>query len=244
MILIGDIGNTDTKICIVSLDYKIKKKFVFSTKNFNKINFLKKINNFKIKKSLFSSVVPEQFFKISLILKKKYKIKTLELKNLNLNKIIKIKVNRMQVGSDRLANSIGVMTKKNNFIIIDFGTATTFDVVVKNEYNGGVIAPGILLSLNTLVKKATLIPKINLKKVTKVIGKNTSSAVRSGFFWGYIGLIDNIVQLIKKESNRNFKIVITGGFAKLFKKSLRFKFTIDENITIKGLIKTAKLIDF
>ena len=157
---------------------------------------------------------------------------------------MKIKVNRKQIGSDRLANSIAVIAKNKNFIILDFGTATTFDVVIGNVYNGGVIAPGINLSLNTLINKATLIPSMNLKKMNRVIGKNTVNAVRSGFFWGYIGLIDNIIELIKKETKKSFKIIITGGFSKLFVRALKSKVIIDSDITIKGLIKTAKLFNF
>jgi type III pantothenate kinase len=201
----------------------------------------KKIN---IKKSLFSSVVPNQFNLIKSFIKKKFKTKCIELKGLNLNKIMKIKVNRKQIGSDRLANSIAVISKNKNFIILDFGTATTFDVVIGNVYNGGVIAPGINLSLNTLINKATLIPSMNLKKMNRVIGKNTVNAVRSGFFWGYIGLIDNIIELIKKETKKSFKIIITGGFSKLFVRALKSKVIIDKDITIKGLIKTAKLFNF
>ena len=156
---------------------------------------------------------------------------------------MKIKVNRRQVGSDRLANSIAVISKKTNYIILDFGTATTFDVVIGNVYRGGVIAPGVNISLNTLINKATLIPMINLKKIKKVIGKNTVGAVRSGFFWGYVGLINNIIALIKKETKKSFKIIITGGFSNLFVNSLRFKFIIDKDITLKGLIKSAKLFN-
>ena len=78
--------------------------------------------------------------------------------------MININVNFKQVGSDRITNAISVINNKDNFIILDFGTATTFDVVIKNSYKGGVIAPGIKLSLNTLSDKATLIPKINLKR--------------------------------------------------------------------------------
>ena len=249
MILIGDIGNTDTKICIINSNYKIIKRLLLPTKKINnsflskKLNFIIKKNIF-IKKSLFCSVVPHQFLFIKSFLKKKLKIKCIELKKLNLNKIIKIKVNRKQIGSDRLANSIAVISKNKNFIILDFGTATTFDVVINNVYQGGVIAPGVNLSLNTLVKKATLIPSVNLKKTNKVIGKNTINAVRSGFFWGYTGLIDNIVDLIMKETKKKFKIIITGGFSKLFIKSLKSKVIIDEDITIKGLIRTVKLINF
>ena len=155
---------------------------------------------------------------------------------------MKINVNRKQIGSDRLANALAVISKKKNHIILDFGTATTFDVVHRNVYNGGVIAPGLSVSLSTLTKKATLIPKIDLKKVKRVIGKNTVNAVRSGFFWGYRGLIDNIVNLIKKETRKSFKIIITGGFSHLFNNFYDKKVTINKDITIKGLIKASNLI--
>ena len=248
MILIGDIGNSETKICLVNSKYKILKRLILPTKKINKIFLLKKFNLMIkkkniIKKSLFCSVVPDKFTIIKSYIQKNFNSKCYELKNLNLNKIIKIKVDKKQVGSDRLANSIAVMSKKN-FIILDLGTATTFDVVIGNVYNGGVIAPGINISLNTLIKKATLIPQINLKKIKNVIGKNTLTAVRSGFFWGYVGLINNIIELIKKETKKSFKIIITGGFSNLFVNSLKYKVTIDKNITLKGLIRSAKFFNF
>ena len=93
-----------------------------------------------------------------------------------------------------------------------------------------------------LSDKATLIPKINLKKIKKIIGIDTISAVRSGFFWGYAGLIDNIVNLIKKETGNSFKLIITGGFSNLFKSSIKTKVIQNKNITIKGLFKISKLI--
>ena len=94
-----------------------------------------------------------------------------------------------------------------------------------------------------LSDRATLIPKINLKKINKVIGKDTLSAVRSGFFWGYAGLIDNIINLIKKEARKSFVVVITGGFSNLFKNSIKSKVIHNNNITIKGLIKISKLVN-
>ena len=170
------------------------------------------------------------------------KIRCYEVKDLNLKSLINIKVNYKQVGSDRLTNAISLIDYKKNFIILDFGTATTFDVLINKTYRGGVIAPGIKISLNILSDKATLIPKVNLKKIKKVVGVDTISAVRSGFFWGYAGLIDNIVNLIKKETNKSFKLVITGGFSDLFKESIKTKLIKDKEITIKGLIKISKLI--
>ena len=149
-----------------------------------------------------------------------------------------------QVGADRLVNAVAVAAAGDvPAIILDFGTATTFDVLIGNTYFGGIIAPGVRLSLNTLSDKATLIPKIDLKKINKVIGNNTISAVRSGFFWGYAGLIDNIINLIKKETRKSFKVIITGGFSNLFKNSIKkTKASHNQDITIKGLIKISKLI--
>jgi len=244
MIILGDIGNTETKICLVKNNKIIKKILLPSTgKKIHILNkHLKKINFSKFEKILFCSVVPSTFKELKNYFKKKTKIRCYELKELNLRSILKIDVNYKQVGSDRLANSISVYEKDKNFIILDFGTATTFDVLIGKNYKGGIISPGINLSLNTLSDKASLIPKINLKKMSKVIGKDTKSAVRSGFFWGYAGLIDNIINLIKKETKKTFKVIITGGFSKLFKNSIKTKVKQDSDITINGLIRASKLI--
>ena len=247
MYILGDIGNTETKIVLVSLDNKITKKLTFITKDINQIKLEKLFINFKIdfkkiNKILFCSVVPKSFNIIKKFLSKKTKIKCFEVKNLNLKSLIRIKANYKQVGSDRLTNAISLTNSQNNFIILDFGTATTFDVLIKNTYSGGIIAPGVKLSLNTLSDKATLIPKIDLKKIKNVIGTDTISAVRSGFFWGYAGLIDNIINLIKKETRKSFKVIITGGFSNLFKNSIKTKVSHNKNITINGLIKISKLI--
>ena len=247
MYILGDIGNTETKIFLVSKNNKIIKKLNLSTKdlNFTKLNrlFINLVVDYKkVKKILFCSVVPKSFIIIKKFLSKKTRLKCHEVKNLNLKSLIEIKANYKQVGSDRLTNAISLVNNKNNFIILDFGTATTFDVWIKNTYSGGVIAPGVRLSLNTLSDKATLIPKIDLKRIKNVIGNNTISAVRSGFFWGYSGLIDNIIYLIKKETRKSFKVIITGGFSDLFKKSIKTKVNHNKDITINGLINISKLI--
>jgi len=247
MYILGDIGNTETKIFLVSINNKITKKLTYSTKDLNQTKLKKLFINFKIdyekiNKILFCSVVPKSFNIIKKFLSKKTKIKCYEVKDLNLKSLIRIKANYKQVGSDRLTNAISLTNNHNNFIIIDFGTATTFDVLIKNTYSGGIIAPGVKLSLNSLSDKATLIPKIDLKKIKNIIGNDTISAVRSGFFWGYAGLIDNIIYLIKKETRKSFKVIITGGFSELFKKSIKTKVYHNKDITINGLIKISKLI--
>ena len=247
MYILGDIGNSETKVYLVNSKNKIIRNINFPSKKINnkilsqKFRYL--IKDFKsIQKVLFCSVVPKSFSLIKGFLSKKIKKRCYEVKDLRLRSLINIKVNFKQVGSDRLTNAISLLNKKDNYIILDFGTATTFDVITKQIYRGGIIAPGIKISLNTLSDKATLIPKIDLKKINKVIGIDTTSAVRSGFFWGYAGLIDNIVNLIKKETNKSFKLIITGGFSDLFKKSIKTKLIHNKDITIKGLIKISKLI--
>ena len=248
MYILGDIGNSDTKVFLVNKRDKVIKKVNFPSKKINnkilKFQFNLLIKDFKkIEKILFCSVVPKSFSLIKKFLLKNSQKKIHEVKDLKLKSLISIKANFKQVGSDRLTNAISLLNNKDNFIILDFGTATTFDVVIKKSYRGGVIAPGIKISLNTLSDEATLIPKINLKKNKKVIGIDTVSAVRAGFFWGYAGLIDNIVNLIKKETGKSFKLVITGGFSYLFKNTIKTKVLQSKDITIKGLIKISKLIN-
>jgi len=247
MLILGDIGNSVTKLFLVNSKEKVLKKTSLPSKLMTSSILNKKFRiltkDFKnIKKILFCSVVPKNFNIIKRFISKKTKTKCYEIKDLNLKSIVNIKANFKQIGSDRLANAISLMSFNKNFIILDFGTATTFDVLVSNTYRGGVIAPGISISLNTLTDKASLIPKINLKKIKKVIGVDTDSAVRSGFFWGYAGLIDNIINLIKKETRKSYKVVITGGFSDLFKNSIKTKVIENKDITVKGLMKISKLI--
>ena len=245
MYLIGDIGNTEIKIFLVNDRYIKTKKILLKTGFISKIYMnknLKFLKNKKIKFALFSSVVPYAYKKLKNFFKEKYNISCTELKNKNFSKLVKLKVNRSQVGSDRIANAISVIDNRNNYIVVDFGTATTFDVIIKNTYYGGVIAPGISLSLSTLIKKASLIPLINLSKVSKVVGTNTNHAVKSGFYWGYLGLIDNIILMIKKQTKKSFILIFTGGLAYMFNNLKKNKPVIKKDLTIDGLLKVAKII--
>ena len=244
MYLIGDIGNTDIKICLFNNNLKLVKKIRLKTillnKNYldNNLKFIKKYKS-KIIKVLISSVVPVAYKNIKKFIEKSIKVNCVELKKLKLNNLLKIKVNKKQIGSDRLANAISVIDNKRNFIIVDFGTATNFDVVIKDSYIGGILAPGVSLSLNTLSDKASLIPKIKLNKIKNVIGKNTTAAIRAGFYHGYSGLIDNIIKMIIKQSGKSFNIILTGGYSYLFKNSIKGKTIIKKDLTINGVLKAA-----
>ena len=247
MYLIGDIGNTEVKICAFNSNKKLLKKIILKSnlitnKYLYKHLIFLKSKKYKLHHAIFCSVVPKYYNKIKFFIKKKLNINCTELKELKLDKLIKIKVNRKQIGSDRLSNAISVIDNKNNYVIVDFGTATTFDVVIKNNYLGGIIAPGVNLSLNTLISKASLIPSLALTSVNNILGKNTKSAVKSGFYWGYAGLIDNIIKKIIDQTHNKYKIIFTGGLSHLFKKTIDVKVKIDRDLTIKGLLKVIHLL--
>ena len=242
--LIGDIGNSSTKICILSRNFQILRSYNFDTRKMYKNNLLKKIIRKKTNKNinpifLFSSVVPKVFMSIKKNLKStKYKI--LEIKNLKLNKIIKINIkNKKNLGSDRIANAIGAK-KLKNCIIIDFGTATTFDVIKNGTYEGGVIAPGVNLSIKNLSQATALLPLIKLKTHQNSYGKNTIEALNAGFVWGYEGLINNILDKVIFKSKIKYKILLTGGYANFFNKMIKKKVVVDQDITIKGIANAYK----
>ena len=242
--LIGDIGNTSTKICILNRKFEILRSYNFDTGKMYSGNLLKRIIRKKTNKNinqvfLFSSVVPKVFMNIKKSLKST-KFKILEIKNLKLNKIIKINIkDKKNLGSDRIANAIGAK-KFKHCLILDFGTATTFDIIKNGIYEGGVIAPGINLSIKNLSQATALLPLINLKSNQKSYGKNTIEALNAGFVWGYEGLINNIIDKIISRSKIKYKILFTGGYANFFNKIIKKKVVIDQDITIKGIANAYK----
>ena len=238
--IVGDIGNTSTRVCLLNKS-KILNSIIFDTKKIFLKGFFKKIINKFSKKNLkneilFSCVVPLALKEIKKNLKKT-NFRVFEIKNLNLKKMIKINIkNFRQIGSDRIVNSIKGKEFKN-CLIIDFGTATTFDIVKNKTYEGGVIAPGIKLSIKNLSQSTALLPMFNLKNQQKSYGKNTKDALNAGFIWGYEGLINNIIKKITKNWKMKYKIILTGGYANIFKKIIKRRTIVDQNITIKGVSK-------
>ena len=239
--IVGDIGNTSVKISILNHKFDIKKSYYIDTnKLYNKKSIVKLFEKFLNKnlnkKVLFSSVVPKVYKIIKAYLKKR-NYKLYEIKDLKIKNILKINIRNInQLGSDRIANAIGSRNYKN-CIIIDFGTATTFDIIKDGVYDGGVIAPGVNLSIINLNKFTALLPLLRLNNKQKNYGKNTKEALNAGFLWGYEGLVNNIINKIIIKSKKNYKIILTGGYANVFKKFIKKKIMIDQNITIKGIAK-------
>jgi type III pantothenate kinase len=142
-----------------------------------------------------------------------------------------------EVGADRLLNSLAAHTKyRGPLVVIDFGTATTFDVVDGDgAYLGGVIAPGINLSIEALHRAAARLPRIGIGRPQAVIGRSTVPAMQSGIYWGYIGMIEGIVARIRAEYDAPMKVVATGGLAPLFAEGTNVIELSDPDITLEGL---------
>lgn len=143
----------------------------------------------------------------------------------------------VQVGPDRLANAAGAFDRHGgDVVVVDFGTATNFDVVAHDgAYVGGVIAPGVNLSLEALHQAAAALPHVDITKPQAVIGTNTVACMQSGVFWGYVGLINGICERIKGEYDRPMKVVGTGGLAPLFSTGDALFDTIEDDLTMHGL---------
>jgi type III pantothenate kinase len=149
--------------------------------------------------------------------------------------------NPAELGADRLVNGVAAFARYGGpCIVVDFGTATTFDVIsAKGEYLGGVIAPGLAISAEALFARAARLSRVDVKKPAKVVGTNTVAHLQSGLYYGYIGLVDGILermlQEIKTPDSSTPKIIATGGLARLVADDSRFIETIDDMLTLDGL---------
>lgn len=142
------------------------------------------------------------------------------------------------VGPDRLVNTVaGFDRHGGDLIVVDFGTATTFDVVdTDGAYVGGVIAPGVNLSLEALHMAAAALPHVDVTKPAKAIGTNTIACMQSGVYWGYIGLVEGIVREVRRERDRPLKVIATGGLAALFAQGTDLFDSIEDDLTMHGLV--------
>ena len=142
------------------------------------------------------------------------------------------------VGPDRLVNTVGAFDRYGgNLIVVDFGTATTFDVVdFDGAYVGGVIAPGANLSMEALHMAAAALPHVDVARPIRAIGTNTVACMQSGVYWGYVGLIEGIVREVRKERPDGVKVIATGGLASLFAQGTKLFHAIEDDLTMHGLV--------
>lgn len=185
-----------------------------------------------------ATVVPQSLFNMRNLARRHLNVEPMVVGDLDLDIGIEAKIdNPKEVGADRLVTAVGALTRyKAPLIIVDSGTATTFDVVdADGNFVGGIITPGINLSVKALHEAAAQLPRIAIVKPEKVIGTNTVSAMQSGIFWGYIGLIDELIRRIKIESDIDYTVIGTGGIASLFEGSSNEIDHYDSRLTIDGL---------
>ena len=247
MLLAIDVGNTNS-VFSVSKNREIITEWRCSTDGnmtadqyFTWLQQLFNISNIyykSINKVVVSSVVPDAIFNLKELSKTYFNCVPLIVGSGNCKIPISIDVESgTNVGADRLVNATAAyQIIGGDTIVVDFGTATTFDVINgAGSYIGGVIAPGVALSTKALHEAAAALPHVEVKRPPSVVGRNTVNCMQSGIYWGYLSLVEGIIAKIKKEKNIN-KVIATGGLSNVFSRDTSIFDKIDLRLTIKGLV--------
>ena len=246
MLLTIDIGNTNIAIGIFKnkdlihhwrlSTNKFKTSYEYGI-DFCNLFFYSNILKENIKGIIISSVVPSLQDEIEKMCKIFFNITPIIVgPGIKTGLSIKIE-NPKELGADRVVNAVAAYTKfKKSCIVVDFGTATTFDYISENgEYEGGLISPGIFISLNALAEKTSKLPFVDIHKPSKVVATNTVEAIQSGIFYGYIGLVKEIITRIKQEKNSQSLVIATGGISTLISKEINEIDVVDPYLTLEGL---------
>lgn len=247
MLLVIDVGNTNVVFAVFE-DEKILGQWRISTNArrtadeygvwLTQVLEHSNIAPKKIQNAVCASVVPQTLFDLRQLAKRYFNCELMVVGAPGIHTGIGVKIdNPREVGADRLVNAFAAWERyKQAMIVVDFGTATTFDVVSsEGNYIGGVIAPGVNLSLDALQRAAAKLPNIGIQKPDKVIGTNTVGAMQSGIYYGYVGLIEGIVSRIKTEYRQPMKVIATGGLASLYIKATPVIESLEPDLTIYGL---------
>jgi len=246
MLLAIDVGNTNTVFalhdgnefvglwrCETIVGRTADEYFVW-------LNQLMELNEIKVKveRVVVSSTVPRVVFNLRILSDRYFGCRPVVVGRPGCELGVEVRVDEgTTVGPDRLVNTVGAFDQYGgDLIVVDFGTATTFDVVDQDgAYIGGVIAPGVNLSLQALHERAAALPHIDVAQPDRVIGTNTIACMQSGVFWGYIGLVEGICKQIRAEHPRHMKIIATGGLSTLFERGTNVIDHIDLDLTLHGL---------
>ncbi len=254
MLLAINVNNTNVKFAIYDGDtmagqWRIAMKPTRTSDEYavwlTQLMALKDLNPSHIDHAIIANVVPQAMFEIKTLCRTYFGCdpRVIGDKDVDLN--ISVKIDQPnEAGADRLVNAVaGFKFYGGPLIIVDFGTATTFDVINQDgDYIGGIIAPGINLSVEALYVAAAKLPRIAIERPRHIIGQNTVDAMKSGVYWGYIGLIEGLIERIRQQYNKdhgeaNMKVIVTGGLAPLFVDATDVFDVIDVDITMKGLLE-------
>ena len=247
MLLAIDAGNTNIVFAIYEGD-QVKGQFRASTKDTRTADEyyvwlaqLMQLEGFDPKAvdaAIIACVVPQALFNLRRLCAKYFKQTPLVIGDPDVDVGIEINTDRPSaVGADRIVNALAAHRDYGgDLIIIDFGTATTFDIVgARGSYEGGIIAPGVNLSMEALHLAAAQLPRVAIERPQAVIGKDTVPAMQSGVYWGYVGLIEGLLTRIKAEFGMPMKVVATGGLSNLFRQNTLMIDNLDNDLTIRGL---------
>jgi type III pantothenate kinase len=247
MLLAIDVGNTNTVFAIwdgteflatwrtaTEVQRTADQYYVWLSTLMN----LRGLSEVRIDEAIVSSTVPRVVFNLRVLCNRYYDCRPMVVGKPDCALPVDVRVDAAtQVGPDRLVNTVaGFDLHGGDLIVVDFGTATTFDVVGHDgAYVGGVISPGVNLSLQALHEAAAALPLVDVTMPPHVVGRNTVDCMQSGVFWGYIGLVGGIVQRIKDERARPMKVIGTGGLAPLFQQGDTLFDVFEDNLTMHGL---------
>jgi len=246
MLLVIDVGNTNTVLGVYDGEVLVDHWRMVTEKEktsdewgilFRELFLFDKIDFDDFEGMIISSVVPQVLNMLEGMAAKYFHVKPL-IVGPDIQTGMPISYdNPAEVGADRIVNSVAAYDRyKRSMIVVDFGTATTFDYVSsKGEYMGGVIAPGIGISSEALSQRTSKLPRVEILKPKKIIGKNTIQSMQSGIFFGYVGLVDGIVRRMKREARSNPKVIATGGLAELIASESEAIEEVSEFLTLEGL---------
>src|SRR5580658_6624192 len=192
-----------------------------------------------IDSAIIATVVPAASFDLRLLCRRYLKCEPLVVGDPDLDLGIEVHIDRPEaVGADRLVNTVAAHERyKGALIVVDFGTATTFDIVsAAGNYEGGIIAPGVNVSAEALHLGAAMLPRVAIQRTQSVIGKDTVPAMQSGLYWGYLGLVEGLVARIRAEYGEPMTVIGTGGLANLFYSQTQVIDHLDADLTIRGLV--------
>ena len=252
MLLVIDVGNTDTVLGVYDgdklvHDWRIRTKTDRTVDEYGLLvyNIYKssKISSRAIKDIIISCVVPPMLNILEPLCRKYFHVKPLIVGPGIKTGMPIFYDNPKEVGADRIVNAVAAFTKyARELIVVDFGTATTFDFISGGgEYMGGCIAPGIMISTEALFERTAKLPRIELVKPRNIIAKDTVSSMQAGIMYGYAGLVDGIVGRMKKEAGGNPLVVATGGLADVIALETRSIDVVENMLTLEGLLVIYKL---